>query len=89
MSCGPVHTRQAGTQPLEGVDRSPSAFARALKHAAKAANTKINSYAVAHPENRGMGTSGTVDFAARSVENGACRTMFHEPVLSSIVEPDR
>jgi protein phosphatase len=45
---------------VEGVDRSPGAFARALKHAAKAANTRINSYAVAHPENRGMGTTATI-----------------------------
>src|SRR3954463_9993442 len=45
---------------VEGVDRSPEAFARALKHAAKAANTRINSYAVAHPENRGMGTTATI-----------------------------
>src|ERR1044071_9876026 len=39
---------------VEGVDRSPDAFARALKHAAKAANTRINAYAVGHPEFRGM-----------------------------------
>ena len=45
---------------VEGVDRTPSAFARALKHAAKAANTKINSYAVGHPEFRGMGTTATI-----------------------------
>src|SRR3954462_403527 len=45
---------------VEGVDRSPEAFARALKHAAKAANAKINSYAVAHPEHRGMGTTATI-----------------------------
>jgi PPM family protein phosphatase len=45
---------------VEGVDRSPDAFARALKHAAKAANTKINSYAVGHPEFRGMGTTATI-----------------------------
>src|SRR3954470_7944825 len=45
---------------VEGVDRSPTAFARALKAAAKAANTRINSYAVAHPENRGMGTTATI-----------------------------
>ena len=45
---------------VEGVDRSPAAFARALKHAAKAANTKINSYAVGHPEFRGMGTTATI-----------------------------
>jgi protein phosphatase len=45
---------------VEGVDRSPTAFARALKSAAKAANTRINSYAVAHPENRGMGTTATI-----------------------------
>jgi serine/threonine protein phosphatase PrpC len=45
---------------VEGVDRTPSAFAGALKHAAKAANTKINSYAVGHPEFRGMGTTATI-----------------------------
>src|ERR1041385_145645 len=45
---------------VEGVDRSPDAFARALKHAAKAANTRINTYAVGHPEYRGMGTTGTI-----------------------------
>src|SRR3954447_20978783 len=45
---------------VEGVDRTPAAFARALKHAAKAANTKINSYAVGHPEFRGMGTTATI-----------------------------
>jgi PPM family protein phosphatase len=45
---------------VEGVDRSPDAFARALKHAAKAANTKINSYALLHPEYRGMGTTATI-----------------------------
>src|SRR3954467_6464137 len=45
---------------VEGVDRSPEAFARALKHAAKAANTKINSYAVGHPKFRGMGTTATI-----------------------------
>ena len=45
---------------VEGVDRSPDAFARALKHAAKAANTKINGYALAHPEYRGMGTTATI-----------------------------
>jgi PPM family protein phosphatase len=45
---------------VEGVDRTPGAFAQALKHAAKAANTKINSYAVGHPEFRGMGTTATI-----------------------------
>src|SRR3954463_9520878 len=45
---------------VEGVDRSPEAFARALKHAAKAANTKINSFALGHPEYRGMGTTATI-----------------------------
>lgn len=45
---------------VEGVDRTPAAFARALKHAAKAANAKINSYAVGHPEFRGMGTTATI-----------------------------
>ena len=32
----------------------------ALKHAAKAANTKINGYALSHPEYRGMGTTATI-----------------------------
>jgi serine/threonine protein phosphatase PrpC len=45
---------------VEGVDRTPSAFARALKQAAKAANTRINSYAAQHPEHRGMGTTATI-----------------------------
>ena len=45
---------------VEGVDRTPEAFGRALQHAAKAANTKINSYAVGHPEFRGMGTTATI-----------------------------
>ena len=45
---------------VEGVDRSPGAFARALKQAAKAANTRINTYAAAHPEHRGMGTTATI-----------------------------
>jgi len=45
---------------VEGVDRTPEAFARALKHAAKAANTKINSFALGHPEYRGMGTTATI-----------------------------
>jgi protein phosphatase len=45
---------------VEGVDRSPEAFARALKHAAKAANSKINGYALSHPEYRGMGTTATI-----------------------------
>jgi protein phosphatase len=45
---------------VEGVDRTPGAFARALKQAAKAANTRINSYAAAHPEHRGMGTTATI-----------------------------
>jgi protein phosphatase len=45
---------------VEGVDRSPSAFARALKQAAKAANTRINTYAAQHPEHRGMGTTATI-----------------------------
>lgn len=45
---------------VEGVDRSPDAFARALKHSAKAANSKINSFALTHPEYRGMGTTATI-----------------------------
>ena len=45
---------------VEGVDRSPEAFGRALVHSTSMANTKINSYAVGHPEFRGMGTTATV-----------------------------
>ncbi len=35
-------------------------FARALKHAATAANAEINAYAANHPEYRGMGTTATI-----------------------------
>src|SRR5579859_6690345 len=37
----------------------PEDFARALKGAIKVANEKINAYAAAHPEFRGMGTTAT------------------------------
>ena len=39
---------------------SPEAFVRAIKIATKAANEQINSFAGAHPEFRGMGTTATV-----------------------------
>ncbi len=39
---------------------SPTTFARALKHAATAANAEINAYAANHPEYRGMGTTATI-----------------------------
>jgi len=35
-------------------------FVRAIKQATKAANERINSYASAHPEYRGMGTTATI-----------------------------
>ncbi|MCX5756657.1 MAG: protein phosphatase 2C domain-containing protein [Gemmatimonadetes bacterium] len=41
-------------------DSSPETFARALKDATEAANTRINRYAAEHPENRGMGTTATI-----------------------------
>lgn len=45
--------RQAG-------DHYPETFARALKLATESANTRINKYAIEHPENRGMGTTATI-----------------------------
>jgi serine/threonine protein phosphatase PrpC len=39
---------------------SSEAFVRAIKQATKAANEQINSFAMAHPEFRGMGTTATV-----------------------------
>jgi PPM family protein phosphatase len=39
---------------------SSEAFVRAIKQATKTANEQINSYAAAHPEFRGMGTTATV-----------------------------
>ncbi len=41
-------------------DRSPEAFAIALKAACETANEKINAFANAHPEHRGMGTTATI-----------------------------
>ena len=38
----------------------PESFVRAIKIATKAANEQIHSYATAHPEYRGMGTTATV-----------------------------
>jgi protein phosphatase len=38
----------------------PEAFVRAIKHATKTANERINSFAGGHPEYRGMGTTATV-----------------------------
>jgi len=39
---------------------SSEAFVRAIKHATKAANQQINTYAAHHPEYRGMGTTATI-----------------------------
>lgn len=41
-------------------DHDPEIFAHTLRVATEVANTKINSYAQTHPENRGMGTTVTV-----------------------------
>jgi protein phosphatase len=41
-------------------ERSPDAFAAAIKGATEAANTRIHQYAVEHPEHRGMGTTATI-----------------------------
>jgi serine/threonine protein phosphatase PrpC len=38
----------------------PQAFASALRTAAESANAQIHSYAAAHPENRGMGSTATI-----------------------------
>ncbi|MGI8496282.1 MAG: PP2C family protein-serine/threonine phosphatase [Gemmatimonadaceae bacterium] len=38
----------------------PEVFAAALKSAAETANVRIHSYAVEHPESRGMGTTATI-----------------------------
>lgn len=45
--------RDAGTD-------DPEVFAHMLRAATEVANTKIHSYAQAHPENRGMGTTATI-----------------------------
>lgn len=47
-------------QWIPDIASTPQEFARALKHATRAANAQINAYAAAHPENRGMGTTATV-----------------------------
>lgn len=41
-------------------DDDPEMFAHALRVATEVANTRIHSYAQAHPENRGMGTTATI-----------------------------
>ncbi len=41
-------------------DHDPELFAHALRGATEQANQKINQYAQAHPENRGMGTTATI-----------------------------
>lgn len=41
-------------------DHDPEIFAHTLRVATEVANTKINTYAQTHPENRGMGTTVTV-----------------------------
>jgi protein phosphatase len=41
-------------------ERNAEVFARAIKSAAEAANAKIFSYAVEHPESRGLGTTATI-----------------------------
>jgi serine/threonine protein phosphatase PrpC len=45
---------------VAGDTTEPEAFVRAIKQATKAANEKIHSYATAHPEYRGMGTTATI-----------------------------
>jgi serine/threonine protein phosphatase PrpC len=45
---------------VERPDSSPELFARAIKDAAKTANSEINQYALSHPEYRGMGTTATI-----------------------------
>jgi len=45
---------------IVGDTADPEAFVRAIKQATKSANTQIHSYATAHPEYRGMGTTATI-----------------------------
>jgi PPM family protein phosphatase len=45
---------------IAGDTNDPESFVRAIKLATKAANEKIHSYATAHPEYRGMGTTATI-----------------------------
>ena len=44
----------------ESNDDDPEMFAHALRIATEVTNTRIHSYAAAHPENRGMGTTATI-----------------------------
>ena len=48
------------TRCAQGPDATPASFAAALKAAAEAANTRIFTYALEHPENRGLGTTATI-----------------------------
>jgi serine/threonine protein phosphatase PrpC len=41
-------------------EQDTETFARALKAATEAANSRIHQYAASHPENRGMGTTATI-----------------------------
>lgn len=45
---------------VRGAGRGPEEFAAALKAAAEAANGRIYSYAIEHPESRGLGTTATL-----------------------------
>ena len=45
---------------VTGESSGTEEFVRAIKQATKAANERINSYASAHPEYRGMGTTATI-----------------------------
>src|SRR6185312_16293495 len=45
---------------VTGESSGAEEFVRAIKQATKAANERINSYASAHPEYRGMGTTATI-----------------------------
>jgi protein phosphatase len=48
------------TQWIQADSANPELFVRAIKKATKAANERINTYATAHPEYRGMGTTATI-----------------------------
>ncbi|MDQ6886054.1 MAG: protein phosphatase 2C domain-containing protein [Gemmatimonadota bacterium] len=45
---------------VESDEDDPELFAAALKAAAETANVRIHSYALEHPESRGMGTTATI-----------------------------
>ncbi len=47
-------------QWLQAESATAELFVRAIKRATKAANEQINTYATAHPEYRGMGTTATI-----------------------------